>query len=64
MRVDIIIALVLALVMAFLMLNSDATAVEENATNNEYCEMVELGFETNNEFGWGDYNGNYDELCK
>ena len=23
----------------------------------EYCEMVSLGV-------WGDYNGNYDEICK
>ena len=29
-----------------------------------YCEMVEIHKDTGGEYGWPDFNDNYDEVCK
>jgi hypothetical protein len=36
---------------------------EPNADTRLYCEMNDVRIESNGEFGWPDYNRNYDEVC-
>lgn len=33
------------------------------ASENHYCEMVTLYKESNGQYGWPDYEDNYDEIC-
>ena len=37
---------------------------EPQQTHDLYCEMVEIHKDTGGEYGWSDYNQNYDEVCK
>jgi len=30
----------------------------------QYCEMVDVWQDTDGEYGWPDYNRNFDEVCK
>lgn len=30
----------------------------------QYCEMVDTWNETDGEYGWPDYNENFDEVCE
>lgn len=36
---------------------------EENSQEELYCEMVKIGRESNLEYGWPDFNKNYDKIC-
>lgn len=36
----------------------------DQKTQDLYCEMVEIHKDTGGEYGWPDYNQNYDEVCK
>jgi len=37
---------------------------EHNSQQSMYCEMVSTYQETKGEYGWPDYQHNYDEVCK
>lgn len=37
---------------------------EPTAQQQNYCEMVGIWNDTEGEYGWPDYNHNYDEVCK
>lgn len=34
------------------------------AEQNEYCAMVQLYLDTEGEYGWPDYTGNFENKCK
>lgn len=42
----------------------NAAQVERDAANAEYCEMVQLSKDTRGEFGWPDYNNNFNRVCR
>jgi hypothetical protein len=36
---------------------------EPTAEQHNYCEMVDIWNDTEGEYGWPDYNDNFDEVC-
>lgn len=39
-------------------------AIEQQQQQDLYCEMVGIYKETKGEYGWPDYKGNAEEVCK
>ncbi len=56
-------AAILGLLIAFLYTN-EMDYREAKAQGSMYCQMVKAGIESNGDYGWGDYNQNYDEVCR
>ncbi len=56
-------AAILGLLIAFLYTN-EMDYRSNKASASMYCQMVKAGIESNGDYGWGDYNGNYDKVCK
>ena len=54
---------IFGLLIAFLYTN-EMDYREAKASASMYCQMVKAGIESNGDYGWGDYNGNYDKVCK
>jgi len=55
--VAISLAITLGLV-AWLCNTEEPTEEQQN-----YCEMVDIWNDTDGEYGWPDYNDNFDEVC-
>jgi len=37
---------------------------EPTAEQQNYCEMVDIWNDTQGEYGWPDYNDNFNEVCE
>ncbi len=54
---------ILGLLIAFLYTN-EMDYREAKAQGSMYCQMVTVNIESKGEYGWTDFNENYDEVCK
>lgn len=55
---------VLTLIMIVLFVMNQDTVTDEEKQESLYCEMVNTFIETDGKYGWPDYNGNYNKICK
>jgi len=60
----LIVGIVALVLVASLVWSDSMDYKEEVAKNKLYCDMVTTYQETKGDYGWPDYNNNYNEVCK
>lgn len=52
------------MLIAILFILSILTLIPEDDPPDPYCEMVSIYQQSGGQYGWPDYRGNYNEVCK